>query len=133
MAEPFEQTLQIHLWADVRAPGSARQLVRQLDWLPEPAAEAAALVASELVSNAVAHAGPGDADSIGVRLSRASERLMIETELANLGSAEGRLRASNTAVDEPDGPESGLGMAIVARLADDWGIDDGSGWASLRI
>src|ERR1700676_1672077 len=90
MTESFEQALQIHLWADVRAPGSARQLVRQLDWLPEPAAEAAALVASELVSNAVTHARPGDADSIGLRLSRAAERLMIEAELANLGSVEGR-------------------------------------------
>jgi len=133
VSEGFEQTLRIHLWADARAPGSARRLVRQLDWLAPPAAEVAALVASELVSNAVAHVGAGEADSIGLRLSRATEQLMIEAELEQLGDLEGRLRASRMTVAERDGAHGGLSVAIVDGLADDWGIVDGSGWASLRI
>jgi two-component sensor histidine kinase len=129
----FEQTMRIHLWADVHAPKSARQLVRQIDWLPAAAAEDAALVASELVSNAVAHAALAEADAVELRFSRAAAGLMIEAGLAGVFAPPGHSRGSTTIVGERDLADGVLGVAVVDRVADDWGIVDGSGWAALRI
>jgi len=131
MAETFEQTMRIRLWADIRAPSSARQLVRQLDWLPAPAAEDAALVASELVSNALAYAALAEAEELELRFSRAAQGLMIEAGPAGIVTVPGRSRASKSGARElADGV---LGVAVVDGVADDWGIIDGSGWAALRF
>jgi anti-sigma regulatory factor (Ser/Thr protein kinase) len=131
MAETFEQTMRIRLWADVRAPKSARQLVRQIDWLPAPAAEDAALVASELVSNAVAYAALAEAEVVELRFSRAAEGLMIEAGPAGMVTGPGRSRASKSGAREL--AEGVLGVAVVDGVADDWGIIEGSGWAALRF
>ena len=127
MAEMFEQTMRIHLWADVNAPKRARQLVRQIDWLPAPAAEDAALVASELVSNAVAHAAPA-ADVVELRFSRAAEGLLIEAGPAGMAIEPGPSRTSTAIL-----ADRVLGIVVVDGLANDWGIVDGSGWAALRF
>ena len=127
MAETFEQTMRIQLWADVHAPKWARQLVRQIDWLPAPAAEDAALLASELVSNAVAHAAPA-ADVVELRFSRAPQGLLIEAGPAGMAIEPGPSRPSTTIL--ADGV---LGVAVIDGVADDWGIVDGSGWAALRF
>jgi len=134
MAEAFEQTMRIHLWADVHAPKSARQLVRQITWLPALAAEDAALVASELVNNAVAHAALlAEANSVELRFGRAVERLVIAAEPAGVLTEPNRLPASTPSVGDRDAADEALAAAIVDGVADDWGMVEGSGWATLRI
>jgi len=125
--------MRIHLRADVQAPKSARQLVRQIAWLPAPAAEDAALVASELVGNAVAQAAPAEANSVELRFGRVAERLMIVAEPAGVQAEPERLPAPAPIVSDRDASDEVLAAAIVDGVADDWEIVGGSGWAALRI
>jgi anti-sigma regulatory factor (Ser/Thr protein kinase) len=94
------------------APGEARQALQQ--WLtglsrPVQLIDDAALVVSELVTNAVRHT-----DSAPVVVAQLDgSRLRIEVH--------DHSRQPATPVTRPDG--GGLGLHIVARLADSWGCE----------
>ncbi|MEU6664945.1 SpoIIE family protein phosphatase [Streptomyces sp. NPDC046727] len=97
--------------ADPREVGRARRLVRErlLDWgLPHPV-ETAELLVSEVVTNAVRHAG---GDRIALRVVRTDALLFEVTD------EEPALPALLAA-----GPydESGRGLRVVSRLAREWG------------
>lgn len=112
----------------VDAPAMARALVREacLDWSATAAEDAAALVASELVSNAVLHA-------------RSSCRVSVAVDGAGLhvgvrDYAPGpQLRPRPVDSDRP----AGRGLHLVAMLASAWGVqqhtDGKTTWAQIPL
>jgi anti-sigma regulatory factor (Ser/Thr protein kinase) len=108
---PGDHVAEWRLDADPREVGRARRLVRDrlLSWCLPQAVESAELLVSEVVTNAVRHAG---SDRIGLRVVRTDALLFEVTD------------------DEPalpamldPGPldESGRGLRVVSRLAREWG------------
>lgn len=82
-----------------------------------PEAEVAALVVSELSTNAVRHTASGGPDGLfAVTVRREEDRAMISVQ--DMGAA------GEPAICDPegDGPgESGRGLVLVAAIAKDWG------------
>ncbi|MFC7913077.1 SpoIIE family protein phosphatase [Streptomyces sp. NPDC057386] len=129
------------------APGTARDLVRAAlrEWAAEPAtpgarlltdrlAEDAILVVSELVTNAVVHAGT----DVGLlcRLEPAGH-IVVEVSDQHPTRAPRDSGTGRTAPAAPayDTPEYGRGLRLVATLAESWGITYRRGaktvWARL--
>lgn len=110
-----------------RAPASARDALRRRSWerLDAEVFEQLLLVASELVTNAVLHAGLADGQSIRLRVVQGAGRVRVEVEDDGLGF---RLRpASET--------RESRGLLIVAGLSDRWGMESCEPtlvWAELR-
>ncbi|MFF3938003.1 SpoIIE family protein phosphatase [Streptomyces phaeofaciens] len=125
------------------APGTARDLVRAtlVEWaglglpgaekLAERLAEDAILVVSELVTNAVVHAGT----DVGLlcRLEAGPEGCAVVVEVSDHHPS----RAPRDGSPEPpyEIPEYGRGLRLVAALADAWGVTYRRGaktvWARL--
>ncbi|GHJ37364.1 ATP-binding protein [Streptomyces sp. TS71-3] len=117
-----------------RSAGRARALLRER--LPvweikgEPA-ETAELPLSELVANAVRHAGTPRGREIAVRFARYDGLLRVE-----VAGADGRLPQPRAAEADDEG---GRGLRLVAMLAERWGCcprRHGIGkavWAEVRI
>ena len=82
--------------------------------MPNFAVDDALLVISELVTNAVRHAGT--ASTLELELGQTDGRLRIV--LADGSSNPPRVRRADGAA------EGGRGMAILAALSDRWGIDE---------
>ncbi|MFE0512608.1 SpoIIE family protein phosphatase [Streptomyces sp. NPDC058964] len=108
---PADHVAEWHLSSDPREVARARRLVRThlLEWGLDDAVHTAELLVSEVVSNAVRHAGGA---RIGLRLVRTDALLFEVTD------------------DEPELPallsagvydESGRGLRVVSRLAREWG------------
>lgn len=91
------------------------------DRLPASAVEVAVLLTSELVSNAVMHAGPHPpGEQLGVRVRRSSRRVRIEVSDHGGG-------VPSVAEATADG-HGGRGLMLVAALSSAWGVEpDGSG------
>ncbi len=97
-----------------RAAGRARsELSRMSDDLDGPVLDTLRLLVTELVTNAVRHAG-----ATSVELFVALGRERVRVEIANPG-------VSFRPLVRPAGPEteSGWGLFLVDRLSDDWGVD----------
>lgn len=98
---------------------------------PELLADAVAVVA-ELVGNAIRHARPlpGDVIRVAWRVRMVLNRRLLEVRVTDGGAPE-EPRRREAALDSVDG----RGLAIVAALAERWGVDrDGLGqsvWAEL--
>jgi anti-sigma regulatory factor (Ser/Thr protein kinase) len=122
------QTLRLALPPDVPTVRLARQATRDTlaAWQLSHLEEAAVLVVSELVTNAVRHAR--DTGAIGLELSSAGSRLRVEVQD---GDPRWRVRYSPAECDE-----SGYGFVLVDSLAGDWGIRRVSAgkavWAELE-
>ncbi|MET8753266.1 ATP-binding protein [Streptomyces sp. NPDC004667] len=100
-----------------RAPGRARALLRsQLrEWKVEgDPADTAELLLSELVTNAVRHAGAPQGRDIGVRVARYDG--VLQVEVADAGDPVELVPRAAGACDE-----RGRGLAIVAALSVRWG------------
>ena len=107
--------VRLPLAAVPEAARDARVVTRAVlrDWsVPEDVVDDALLVVSELVTNAVRHAPGHD----GVELGLAEETGRLRVSLID-GSTTSPLPREAAA-----GAEDGRGMAIVAALADRWGI-----------
>lgn len=124
--------------SDARSVGWARrELRRQLRaWrVGCELAESAALLTSELVTNAVrAHAGlAAPVPAIGVRFVLAGDRLRLEVH--DVGGGEPVVKES-TGVEEEE-TECGRGLVLVDALASGWGVvPAGTGkvvWAELPL
>ncbi|MFF3498047.1 SpoIIE family protein phosphatase [Streptomyces sp. NPDC003247] len=123
------------------APGAARDLVRAAlaEWtdlgltgpLAQDLGEAAVLVVSELVTNAVVHAGT-DVDLV-CRLETEPESCAVVVEVTDHHPS--RAPRDGTAESAPETPEYGRGLRLVAALADAWGVTYRRGtktvWARL--
>ena len=114
--------------ADVRQVALVRQVARDaaLDWgVPEPVADDAVLVVSELTTNAILHAN--STVRVGLHLVEDVLRVEVYDDLAT------RPRA-RSAGDEAAG---GRGLHLVATLARRWGVqrrDEGKCvWAEVLL
>ena len=84
------------------------------DWdVPAPVVDDALLVISELVTNAVRHAGTTST----LELELGQTGMQLRVALADGSTARPRPRRAGTAA------EDGRGMAILAALSDRWGIE----------
>ncbi|MCN9239513.1 SpoIIE family protein phosphatase [Streptomyces sp. RY43-2] len=132
-------------WSDVRttlpgsplAPGSARALARAalMDWrdlglsVPERLADDVLVVVSELVTNAVVHAGT-DVE-LAVRFEPETGACAVEVSDQHPSRAP-RAHGSESPYEQP---EYGRGLRLVAALAEEWGVSYRTGaktvWARL--
>jgi two-component sensor histidine kinase len=101
---------------------------------PELLADAVAIVA-ELVGNAIRHARPlpGDVIRVAWRIHASQAAEYLHIRVTDGGGEPQQPRQRTVSLDSVDG----RGLAIVAALADDWGVErDGLGqsvWAELRL
>ncbi|MDO8210500.1 ATP-binding protein [Conexibacter sp. CPCC 206217] len=123
--------IEITLAASSDAPHFARRAVT--DALAQWSAnrrDAALLVISELVTNAIRHGAAGREDRISLQLRRRASTLRIEV-------TDPRARAGTIAEASLGGDEkrSGWGLPIIAELTDRWGVEHGPGrtcvWCEL--
>jgi len=103
-----------------RDPDSAAEARRALgeisDHLPPRRLEDAQLLVSELVTNAIRHAGLGDDDVIKLVVVAADRSLRIE--VCDTG------RGFEVVEPDPDPMRpSGWGLYLVRELADRWGVE----------
>jgi serine/threonine-protein kinase RsbW len=105
--------------------------------LPAEQALDAALIASELVGNAVRHATPLPSGQLAVTWSVSSDGYQISVTDggvpgATSSTAGRRISARRAGSGDPDG----RGLRIVAELSDDWGVAAEAGattvWARTR-
>ncbi|MEU1043157.1 ATP-binding protein [Streptomyces sp. NPDC005551] len=99
-----------------QAAGVRRVITTHLTALPLPAetVDSAVLAADEIFANAVGHGSTGPADTITVTVESSGRHLCVT--VADSSSAVPRARPQDASA------ESGRGLAIVAALADDWGV-----------
>ncbi|MEU9732746.1 SpoIIE family protein phosphatase [Streptomyces sp. NPDC048002] len=108
-------------WAELDLPGTERHTDRLVD--------DAVLVVSELVTNAVVHAGT-DVELV-CRMEEGTGAIVVEVGDRHPG------RAPRDGAAEPDRgtPEYGRGLGLVARLSESWGVTYRTGtktvWARL--
>ena len=102
---------------DPAAVGKARALVREAlaSWGLTAMAETAAILVSELVTNAIVHGG----DPVALHLIAADRA--IRGEVIDHSTA-----MPTMSTPKPD-DEGGRGLAIVEALASRWGVDPGHG------
>lgn len=105
------------------AATAARRALRPLAPLLGALHDDVALLVSELVTNAVRHAGVGPKDPIALRVAAWPRRVRVE--VSDRGSFSGREPRPRS-----DGA-SGWGLYLVDRLADRWGAAGGTVWFEL--
>lgn len=116
----------LHVDSDVNAPSLSRSRLESLRRPLGTRYDDVALVVSELVSNSVRHAG-GDSqsDRIDVKVSVRSGHIRVEVADGGEGFS----------LEDPRG--DGLGLSIVEKLADRWGMGEGRQkfvvWAELSV
>jgi serine phosphatase RsbU (regulator of sigma subunit)/PAS domain-containing protein len=115
-----ERALDLRLPGGAHAPASARAAVEALPAgsLEPPLAHTARLLASEIVTNSVRHAGVGEDGLVGFELVLSPASVRVEVSDPGPGF-----------VPEPDRPGAdalgGRGLFLVDSLADRWGTADG--------
>jgi two-component sensor histidine kinase len=116
------EEVNVKVQPSVNAPGLSRSRLAPMKQVLGSRYDDVALVVSELVSNSVRHGSP---QGIEVKVSTRDGRIRIEVTDDGPGFA----------VDAPRG--EGLGLTIVERLADRWGMQKGSQhftvWAELGL
>jgi anti-sigma regulatory factor (Ser/Thr protein kinase) len=109
----------LRLVPDVSAPAAARRALAGLRTSLGPdATEAATLLLSEVVTNAVRHAGLDDVDTIRVHV-----RLhpgVVRVDVSDPGSG---FDPERDRIEEPD---AGWGLRLLDRLATRWGVERGA-------
>lgn len=117
-SEMDEVTLRIA--SDMNAPGLTRSRLKTFEAKLEPRYDDVVLVVSELVTNAVRY---GSSDGIDLKVAKRDGRIRVQVTDHGDGFS----------IADPRG--DGLGLNIVERLADSWGIKSGKHtftvWAEL--
>jgi anti-sigma regulatory factor (Ser/Thr protein kinase) len=110
----------LQLEPNLHAPSVTRSRLKELKSRFEPRFDDVVLVVSELVSNSVRH---GNKDAIDVKVSSFDGVILVEVTDHGPGFA----------IDDPRG--DGLGLTIVERLSERWGMKEGQSgftvWAEL--
>jgi anti-sigma regulatory factor (Ser/Thr protein kinase) len=117
--------VEIQLAPNPRSPGRARRFVREAlgDSTGPQVVEDVQLVVSELVTNSVRHANLGADQAVTLSIERVDD--LIRIEVRDRGRA--FIRPAYTRSPSSEG---GLGLRIVDRLSDSWGMDQpGIVWA----
>ena len=112
LARPPASTVRTSLEPDPRSAGAAREVVAKAcdRWGMSSVSASATLVVSELVTNALPHAG----SDVGLSVARSGRRLRVAVRDAS------SQRPQPQPV-EPSRPR-GRGLLLVAALADAWGV-----------
>ncbi len=120
-------SLRLDLPAHPQSVAAARSRVANLDRLDERTREALLIVVSELVTNAVRHAGLTSAQRVTLRATRLDDRVRVEVVDRGPGF-------DREAVGEaPPSAQGGFGLRLVDQLAERWGVapDSGTVWAEI--
>jgi anti-sigma regulatory factor (Ser/Thr protein kinase) len=129
MSKRVPTVLRVLLRCDGSAPSLARRAVGDLDSI-KPVRDDALLVTSELVSNAVLHAGCDPTDHIEVVAEIVPRAVRIT--VVDVGRS-GRAPRVGYATHLDSG---GMGLRLVEKLARKWGIDRNDVlrvWAELAL
>lgn len=123
-------TIEMRLEAAPDAAGRVRAAVTTAlgDTLAPQVVENILMVATELVSNSVMHAGVPPGERITFRL-RAERRVRLEVEDGGRGFGDAPPR-----VVDPGRDPGGRGLLIVDLLSEEWGVDEDGRvlvWAEL--
>ena len=105
--------------AGLGAPAQARRAVVTLP-VGEQARDRLALVVSELVTNAIRHAGLAAGDPIGLELTTDNGHVRVAIHDGGPG-----FDPQTSTNGNGNGNGTGLGLAIVAAMADEWGVERG--------
>jgi anti-sigma regulatory factor (Ser/Thr protein kinase) len=115
--------------ATPKAVPEVRRALEELG-LPPLLLDGARLLATELVTNSIRHAGLGPHDSIQVRADWSGTRLRVDVR----DQAEPHDPSPVAgAIHPPPGAESGWGLFLVDRLASRWGSSPGRYWFELEL
>ena len=103
----------------VEAACIARELLSEMfaDTMPEPTMHDLHLLTTELVTNAVLHAGAGASDAIELRVANGADAMRVS--VTDPGHGE-----ETPHVEEPD-PEvpGGMGLYLVEQISSRWGVE----------
>ena len=103
----------------VEAAGTARELLSEMfgHTTPDATMHDLHLLTTELVTNAVLHAGAGDSEAIELRVAAGADALHVS--VTDPGRA-----ADTPHVEEPD-PEvpGGMGLYLVEQISSAWGVE----------
>jgi anti-sigma regulatory factor (Ser/Thr protein kinase) len=97
--------------------------------LPAPLLDDARLLATELVTNCIRHAGLRPDDLIRVRAQLSGPRLRVDVIQ---GDRRGTPHPVAGAIRPAPGAESGWGLYLVERIATRWGYGRGRYWFELE-
>jgi anti-sigma regulatory factor (Ser/Thr protein kinase) len=127
---PMSDRLAFSVHGGFDAAPAAREAVRGADGaIPSALREDVLLLVTELVTNAVLHAGVGPDQFLQVELTHWPRRLRVEVTQPGDGFRCDR-------VDPSPGTSGGWGLVLVDRIADGWGIISSTGgtgvWFDLR-
>jgi anti-sigma regulatory factor (Ser/Thr protein kinase) len=121
------------LLARPEAVATARRALLGLA-LTEPTRQKLALVVSELVTNSVRHAGQSPDDRVTVRFTTLGGRVRVAVHDGGQGFTPPTPHANGS---DDVLAVGGLGLVVVAELAEDWGVDsDGHGctvWCDVAL
>jgi anti-sigma regulatory factor (Ser/Thr protein kinase) len=87
--------------------------------LPSAKRDDARLLLSELVTNSIRHGGMDPSRTVQLQMSEEHGSLRVEVTNRGLGFGEATLQRERAG--------SGWGLALVARIADRWGVVEGEG------
>ena len=117
----------LNLPAKAESVAEARRLVAALEGLTADTVAGAELVVSELLTNALVHAGLEPCDWIGLRLTRHSRRLRLDVDDG------GEFSGSSEELRSSFPRRRGRGLGIVGQLTVHWQASDGIASAWLDI
>jgi anti-sigma regulatory factor (Ser/Thr protein kinase) len=128
-AEPDgSQTIDLTLPPTRQIGSIVRRALEDLD-LPQEALEEAQLLASELVSNSIRHAGLSRFDEVRVTASLSGTTLRVDV----YDRSTGKLQPLAGSIRPAPGSESGWGLYLVDHIASRWGSMPGRYWFQLDV
>lgn len=120
MAIENEEILELTLGIGRDAPARARTALGGLNGSLGDLRQPVRLLVSELVTNAVQHGGARSGTTVQVRLESFCDHVRVEVRDQGPGF-------ETPAVEMPDPPAAGFGLALVDELTDRWGVEPGDG------
>ena len=109
--------------AGLAAPSQAREAVVTLPVIETTRAKLALLV-SELVTNAIRHAGLGAGDPIDLHVMSRDSHVRIAVHDGGPGFDPGKPNGHGA-------PNGGFGLALVAALSEEWGVERRNGGCTV--
>jgi anti-sigma regulatory factor (Ser/Thr protein kinase) len=121
------RALDLHLPATPKVAALVRRALSYLE-LPDEQLAVAQLLASELVTNSIRHAGLAPADEVRVRATRLGERIRVDV----YDGSRAELHPLAGSIRPVPGAQSGWGLYLVDRLSDRWGTSPGRYWFEIE-
>jgi anti-sigma regulatory factor (Ser/Thr protein kinase) len=116
VANAVEEKLELTLGVGRDAPSRARKALGGLNGSLADLRQPVRLLVSELVTNAVLHAGTGSDRTVRVRLEARSDQVRVEVSDEGPGFDPGT-------GDRVDPRAGGFGLTLLDELADRWGVE----------